>query len=74
MNPSSSNGLRPYLEVGEAAAVLGVSPWTPRHGDRAGKLKSLRHPINGYRLYRPEDLEALLARAAGDGPPQESAR
>ncbi|MGZ3396812.1 MAG: MerR family DNA-binding transcriptional regulator [Isosphaeraceae bacterium] len=54
------------------AALLGVSPWTLRHWDRAGKLKSLRHPVNGYRLYRREELEALLVRAAGGDPRQET--
>jgi len=27
-----------YLTVGRAAELLGVSPWTLRHWDRAGKL------------------------------------
>ena len=42
------------------------------HWDRVGKLKSLRHPVNGYRLYRREDLEALLIRTAGGDPRQET--
>src|SRR4051812_642679 len=49
-----------YLTVGEAAAALGVSPWTLRNWDRAGKLRTLRHPKNGYRIYRREDLDAVL--------------
>jgi len=49
-----------YLTVGEAAEVLRVSPWTLRNWDKSGKLKSARHPISGYRIYRQEDLEALL--------------
>ena len=72
LNISSTRGLGTYLKVGDAAAVLGVSPWTLRHWDRSGKLKSLRHPVNGYRLYRREDLEALLVRAAGGDPRQET--
>lgn len=47
------------LTVGEAAEQLGVTPATLRNWDRAGKLKAQRHPINGYRLYRKEDIEAL---------------
>ena len=52
--------LNAYLTVGEAASFLGVSTTTLRNWDRSGKLKAHRHPINGYRLYRREDLEALL--------------
>ena len=54
-----------YLTVGRAAELLGVSPWTLRHWDRAGKLTPRRHPVNGYRLYRRDELEALLRAAAG---------
>jgi hypothetical protein len=57
---SSDRKLAEYLPVGEAAQFLGVSPWTLRNWDNAGKLETLRHPKNGYRIYRREDLEALL--------------
>jgi excisionase family DNA binding protein len=49
-----------YLTVGEAAEFLGVSSWTLRNWDKAGKLKPIRHPKNGYRIYRQEDLQSLL--------------
>ena len=49
-----------YLTVSEAAGFLGVSASTLRNWDRVGKLKSVRHPINRYRLYRRADLETLL--------------
>jgi len=49
-----------YLTVGEAAATLGVSRSTLRNWDKAGKLKPYRHPVNGYRLYNRNELEALL--------------
>ena len=49
-----------FLTVGEAAAFLGVSPWTLRNWDKAGKLKPGRHPKNKYRIYRKEDLQAVL--------------
>jgi excisionase family DNA binding protein len=52
--------LAEYLTVGEAAKFLGVSPWTLRNWDRDGRLKSRRHPKNGYRIYRQLDLEAIL--------------
>jgi DcmR-like sensory protein/MerR-like DNA binding protein len=52
--------LADYLRVGEAAAVLGVSPWTLRNWDNCGKLEALRHPQSRYRLYWRDDLEALL--------------
>jgi hypothetical protein len=53
-----------YLTVSEAAAFLGVSPWTLRNWDKAGRLKPTRHPKNGYRIYRHEDLAAVLKSAA----------
>jgi excisionase family DNA binding protein len=53
--------LSDYLTVGEAAAKLGVSRSTLRNWDRAGKLSPHRHPVNGYRLYDPVELEELLA-------------
>src|SRR5438477_11515842 len=49
-----------YLTVTQAAEFLGVSPWTLRNWDRAGKLRPARHPVNGYRIYKHEDLEAVL--------------
>ena len=52
--------LKDYLTVGDAAKKLGVSRATLRNWDKAGKLKPYRHPVNGYRLYRQKELEALL--------------
>lgn len=54
-----------YLTVSQAAAFLGVSPWTLRNWDRAGKLKPRRHPKNGYRIYRQDDLTAVLEAESG---------
>ena len=56
----SQENLADYLTVSEAAARLGVSPSTLRNWDRSGKLKPIRHPVNGYRLYRRQDLDLLL--------------
>ena len=50
-----------YLKIKAAAAFVGVSVTTLRNWVRAGKLATYRHPINGYRLYKKSDLEALLA-------------
>ena len=55
------------LTVGEAAKVLGVSAATLRNWDNAGKLTATRHPINGYRLYRREDIEALINEISNSG-------
>lgn len=52
--------LKNYLTVGDAASTLGVSRSTLRNWDKAGKLKPYRHPVNGYRLYNRQELEALL--------------
>lgn len=49
-----------YLTVGQAAVFLGVSRSTLRNWDRGGKLKPYRHPVNGYRLYKRDDLQMLL--------------
>lgn len=57
------------LTVSEAASALGVSPSTLRNWDRQGKLKASRHPINGYRLYKREDLAGLMSQV--DRPTQE---
>ncbi len=51
-----------YVTVKEASDILGVSIMTLHRWDAKGKLKSLRHPINHYRLYKKEELEKLLNR------------
>ncbi len=52
--------IRDYLTIREAASFLGVSPNTLRNWERSGKITTHRHPLNGYRLYKQTDLEALL--------------
>jgi len=49
-----------YLTVKEAADLLGVSVMTLHRWDAKGKLKSFRHPINNYRLYKSSELKGLL--------------
>ncbi|WP_182870886.1 MerR family DNA-binding transcriptional regulator [Rhodopirellula sp. JC639] len=54
--------LRDFLCVSEAADYLGVSPSTLRNWENAGKIAAHRHPVNGYRLFRQEGLDALLGK------------
>jgi excisionase family DNA binding protein len=56
--------LRDYLRISEAAEYLGVSPNTLRNWENAGKVVAVRHPVNGYRLFKREDLDALLKQVA----------
>ena len=52
--------LRDFLRISEAAEYLGVSPNTLRNWERAGKIAAHRHPVNQYRLFEREDLDAVL--------------
>ncbi|HJZ48674.1 MAG TPA: helix-turn-helix domain-containing protein [Roseiflexaceae bacterium] len=53
--------LSDYMQIKEAAALLGVAPNTLRNWDRTGKIRVYRHPVNNYRLYKKADLQRLLA-------------
>lgn len=44
------------LNISEAAHVLNISADTLRRWDNNGKFKSLRHPINNYRVYSEQQL------------------
>jgi MerR family copper efflux transcriptional regulator len=59
--------LRDYLRIAEAAEYLGVSPNTLRNWENAGKLVAHRHPVNQYRLFRREELDALLKKVERPG-------
>ena len=50
-----------FLKVKDAAKLLGVCPNTLRTWGGRGKVPEFRHPINGFRLYRRADLEAVLS-------------
>jgi DNA (cytosine-5)-methyltransferase 1 len=52
-----------YLTIKEASLILGVCQATLRRWDRLGKLKAIRHPINGYRLYKKDSLSILINQA-----------
>lgn len=56
--------LADFVTVTAAAERLGVSPLTIRRWCDAGKLEHTRHPINGYRLFDPADLDKFLRRVS----------
>ena len=43
---------------------MGVAPNTLRNWERAGKIVAHRHPVNAYRLFKLEELDALLDQVA----------
>lgn len=47
------------LSIKEAAEILGVCEMTLRRWDRSGKFSPHRHPVNGYRCYRRDDVLKL---------------
>lgn len=57
------NRLNQFLQISAAAEYLGVSPNTLRNWENAGKIVAHRHPVNGYRLFKQEELDALLESA-----------
>jgi DNA (cytosine-5)-methyltransferase 1 len=57
---SKHSTLAQFLKVKQAARLLGVSVSTLRNWDRQGKLRPVRNPMNGYRLYHADDLEKIL--------------
>ncbi|MFA5879215.1 MAG: MerR family DNA-binding transcriptional regulator [Candidatus Margulisiibacteriota bacterium] len=48
-----------YLTIKEASLSLGVNPETLRRWDKAGKLKTKRHPMNNYRIYLAKEIYQL---------------
>ncbi|PIV10439.1 MAG: MerR family DNA-binding transcriptional regulator [Candidatus Portnoybacteria bacterium CG03_land_8_20_14_0_80_41_10] len=49
-----------YLTIKKAAKLLHVTPLTLRNWDKKGILKPYRHPVNNYRIYRLDQIEAFL--------------
>jgi MerR family copper efflux transcriptional regulator len=49
-----------YINIKEAAEMLGVTPLTLRNWDKNGKLSARRHPISNYRVYLREDIDKLI--------------
>ena len=49
-----------YLSISNAASKLNVSTETLRRWDKSGKFKSLRHPINNYRVYTEDQIDNFV--------------
>ncbi|HPR18403.1 MAG TPA: DNA methyltransferase, partial [Candidatus Cloacimonadota bacterium] len=49
-----------YLTIGEASKKLGISSQTLRRWDRQDKFKSMRHPINNFRVYSSEQINEFM--------------
>lgn len=49
-----------YLSIKEAAKLLDVNSETLRRWDNSGKFKSLRHPINNYRVYTQQQINTFV--------------
>jgi len=56
-----------YLKIKEVAQLLDVTPLTLRNWDKSGKLRSYRHPINNYRIYKPQDIELFIRKMESKG-------
>jgi len=52
--------LHEYLKIAEAARFLGISQNTLRKWADEGQISVQVNPVNGYRLFRREDLEKFL--------------
>jgi DNA-binding transcriptional MerR regulator len=50
------------LTIKETAKILGVSEVTLRRWDKSGKFSPHRHPVNGYRCYRRDDVLRMRRR------------
>jgi DNA-binding transcriptional MerR regulator len=49
-----------YINIKQAAKILGVSALNLSNWDNSGKFPAGRHPISNYRVYKVSDLEDLL--------------
>lgn len=49
--------MKEFYSLDEVADLLSVSKETLRRWDKSDKLKSIRHPISNYRVYRADDLK-----------------
>ncbi len=51
--------MEPYISIGKAAKMLGVTPKTLRRWEQAKTLQAERTPT-GYRRYRADEIRRLL--------------
>lgn len=51
-----------FINIKQAAKILGVSPLTLRNWDNSGKFPAGRHPISNYRVYKISDIEELISK------------
>lgn len=63
-----------FLLVKGAAELLGVSVNTVRAWSATGKLQEYRHPVNNYRLFKKEEVEALLDQIVNPKPVRQLTR
>lgn len=49
-----------YLLVKEAGKFIGVTGNTLRRWEKQGKISTLRHPFNKYRLYKKQHLLDMM--------------
>jgi DNA-binding transcriptional MerR regulator len=59
-------GYKDMITVGRLAKKLGLDPDTLRSWADQKKVKSYRHPINNYRLFREEEVRKDLDIDSGD--------
>lgn len=48
-----------WLTVGQLAKKLNVHPDTIRRWSNIGRIKSIRHPVNKYRLFLDSDFNEV---------------
>lgn len=66
--------LKDFMRTSEAAEYLGVSTNTLRNWENAGKIAAHRHPVNGYRLFRRGELDAVIEQVQVHQQPSDPAK
>lgn len=49
-----------FVLVKETAEMLGVCPNTIRAWGASGKITEYRHPVNGYRMFKRDEIDRLI--------------
>jgi DNA-binding transcriptional MerR regulator len=65
---------RKYINIKDAAYILGVSSLTLRNWDKSGKFPAQRHPMNNYRVYKVENILKIIDDIEYGGESQSNAR